>query len=84
MEHFDDVVDWVEWMVLMGKEDVVEELEDVFVLQDEGEQLFNHKMNHAKLIDKIGGGYIEIGMATLTHEYSIMDYASKKIGRAHV
>ena len=41
MEHFDDVVDWVEWMILMGKKDVVEEMvenmEDVFVLQDEGD-----------------------------------------------
>jgi len=41
MEHFDDVVDWVMWMVLMGKQDVVEELvknmENMFVLQDEGE-----------------------------------------------
>ena len=38
-------------------------------------------MNHAKLVDKIGGGYIEIGMATLTYEYSIMDYASKRMER---
>ena len=41
MEHFNDVVDLVEWMILIGKQDVVEELvknmEDVFVLQDEGE-----------------------------------------------
>ena len=37
MEHFDDVVDWVEWMILIGKQDVVEKMEDVFVLQDEGE-----------------------------------------------
>ena len=39
----------------------------------------NHKMNHAKLVDKIDEGYIEIDMAALTHEYSIMDYASKKM-----
>jgi len=38
-------------------------------------------MNHAKLVDKIGGGYIEIDVATLTHEYSIMDYASNKMER---
>ena len=38
-------------------------------------------MNHAKLVDKIGGGYIEINMAALTHEYSIMDYASTKMER---
>jgi len=41
MEHFDDIVDWVEWMILIGKQDVAEELvknmEDVFMLQDEGE-----------------------------------------------
>lgn len=41
MEHFDDVDDWFEWMTLIGKQDVVEELvenmENVFVLQDEGE-----------------------------------------------
>ena len=41
MEHFDDVVDWVGWMILIGKQDVVEELvenmEGVFLLQDEGE-----------------------------------------------
>ena len=81
MEPFDDVVDWVEWMILIGKQDVVEELEDMFVLQDEGEQTCNHKMNHAKLVDKIGSGYIEIGMAALTYEYSIMDYASKRMER---
>jgi len=38
-------------------------------------------MNHAKLVDKIDGGYIEIGVAILTHEYSIIDYASKKMER---
>ena len=41
MEHFDNVVDWVEWMILIGKKYVVEELvenmEDVLVLQYEGE-----------------------------------------------
>ena len=37
MESLDDVVDCVEWMILMGKQDIVEELEDVFVPQDEGE-----------------------------------------------
>ena len=41
MEHFDDVVDWVEWMILIGKKSVMEELvnnmEDVFVVHDEGE-----------------------------------------------
>ena len=41
MEHCDDVVDWVEWMNLVCKQDVVEELlknmENMFVLQDEGE-----------------------------------------------
>ena len=37
MEHLDDVVDWVEWMILIGKKDAVEVPEDVFVLQDEGE-----------------------------------------------
>ena len=41
MEHFDDVVDWVVWMILICKQDVVEEfvknMDDVFVLQDEGE-----------------------------------------------
>ena len=77
MEHLDDVVDCVEWMILIGKQGVVEELEDVFVLQDEGEYSYYHKMNHANLVDKIGGGYIEIGMAALTCEYSKMDYASK-------
>jgi len=35
-------------------------------------------VNHAKLVDKIGG-YIEIDMAALKHEYSIMDYASKRM-----
>jgi len=38
-------------------------------------------MNHAKLVDKIDGDYIEIGMAALTHEYSIIDYASKTMER---
>jgi len=38
-------------------------------------------MNHAKLVDKICGGYIEMDMAALTHEYSIMDYASKRMER---
>lgn len=38
-------------------------------------------MNHAKLVDKIDGGYIEISMATLAHEYSIIDYASKTMER---
>ena len=38
-------------------------------------------MNHAKLVDKIGGDYIEIDMATLTYEYSIMDYESKRMER---
>ena len=38
MEPFDDVVDWVDWMILIGKQAVVEELEYVFVLQDEEEQ----------------------------------------------
>ena len=41
IENFDDVDDWVEWMILICKQDVVEELvkniENVFVLQDEGE-----------------------------------------------
>ena len=41
MKDFDDVVDWVVWMVLIDKQDVVEEMvknmDDVFVLQDEGE-----------------------------------------------
>ena len=41
MKHFDDVIDWVEWMILIGKQYVVEEImenmEDVFMLQDEGE-----------------------------------------------
>ena len=58
-------------MVLMGKQDIVEELvenmENVLVLQDEGEQSCNHKVNHAKLVEKIVGGYIEIDMAALTH-----------------
>ena len=81
MESLDDVVDCVEWMIFMGKQDIVEELEDVFVLQDEGEESCNHKMNQAKLVDKIDGGYIEIGMAALTYEYSIMDYASKRMER---
>ena len=79
MEHFDDVVDWVEWMILIGKQDVVEDLEYVLVLQDEVEQSCNHKVNHAKLVDKIGGGYIEIGMAALTYEYSITNYESKRM-----
>ena len=64
MEPLDDVVNCVEWMILIGKQGVVEELEDVFVLQDEGEQSYNHKMNHAKLVEKIGSGYIEIGNAS--------------------
>ena len=86
MEHFNDVVDWVEWIILIGKQDVVEEpvenMADVFVLQDEGEQSCNHKMNHAKLVDKIGCCcYIEIGIAALTYEYSKMDYASKRMQR---
>ena len=38
-------------------------------------------MNPSKLVDNIGGGYIEIDMASLTKEYSIMDYASKKMER---
>ena len=38
-------------------------------------------MNHANLVDKIGSGYIEVGMAALTYEYSIMDYASKRMER---
>ena len=37
MEPVDDVVDCAEWMILIGKQGVVELLEDVFVLQDEGE-----------------------------------------------
>ena len=87
MELFDDVVDWVEWMILIGKQDFVEELvknmENVFVLQDVGEYSCNHKMNHAKFIDKTGGGYIEIDMAALTHWYSIMDYASKTLQKKY-
>ena len=79
MEPLDDVVDYVEWMILMGKKDIVEGLEDVFVLQDEGEQSYNHKMNHANLVDKIGSSYIEIGMASLTYEYSITNYAIKRM-----
>ena len=85
MEHFDDVVDWVVWMVLIDKEDVVENLENnidgVFVLQYLGDYPCNHKMNHAKLVGKIGGCYIEIDIAALTQEYSTMDYASKKMER---
>ena len=81
MKPLDDVVDCVEWMILMGKQDIVEGLEDVFVLQNEGEYSYNHKMNHANLVDKIGSGYIEIGMTALTYEYSIMDYASKGMKR---
>jgi len=38
-------------------------------------------MNDGKLVNKIGGGYIEIGIAALTHEYSIMEYAIKKMDR---
>ena len=76
MEHFDDVVDQVVWMVLIDKQDVVEKLEknmdDVFVLQYAGEYPCNHKMNHSKHVDKIGEGYIEINMATLTQEYSMV------------
>ena len=68
-------------MISVGKQGVLEELEDVFVLQNEGEQSCNHKVNHANLVDKIGSGYIEIGMATLTYDYSIMDYASKRMER---
>ena len=72
-------------MVLMGKKDIVEELvenmDNVLVLQDGGEQSCNHKVNHAKLVEKITGGYIEIDLATLTHQYSIMDFASKKVER---
>ena len=41
MEHCDDVVGWVEWINLICKQDVVEELvenmENVLMLQDEGE-----------------------------------------------
>ena len=85
MEDFDDVVDLVVWMIFICKQDVVEELvknmDDVFVLQDVGEYSCNHKTNHAKLVDRIGGGYIEIDMAALKHEYSIMGYASKKMER---
>ena len=70
MEHFDDVVDWFVWMLFMGKQDVVEELvnnmDAMFVLQDVGEYSCNHKMNHAKLVDKIGGYYIDIDIAALT------------------
>ena len=50
----------------MGKKDVVEEpvnnMENVLVLQDEGEWSCHHKMNNAQLVNKIGG-YIEIDMA---------------------
>ena len=78
MKHYDDVVGWVEWINLICKQDVVEELvenmENVLVLQDEGEYSRNHKVNHAKI-----GGCIEIDMAALEHEYSIMDYASKRM-----
>ena len=81
MEPLDDVVDCVEWMILIGKQGVVEELEDVFVLQDEGDLSCNHKVNHSKLANKIGGGYIKIGMAVLTYKYSITNYASKRMGR---
>ena len=38
-------------------------------------------MNHANLVDNIGGSYIDIGIAGLTYEYSIMGYASKKMER---
>ena len=83
MEDFDDVVDWVVWMLLICKKDVVEELEnnmdDMFVQEYVEDYSCNHKMNHAKLVDKIGEGYIVIDMAALTQEYSIMDYASKKM-----
>jgi len=41
VEHFDDVVNWVEWMILIGKQVVVKELvknmENMFVLYDKGE-----------------------------------------------
>ena len=81
MELLDDVFNCVQWMVLIGKQGVVKELEYVFLLQDEGEQSCNHKVNHSKLANKIGGGYIEIGMAALTYEYSITNYASKRMER---
>ena len=71
MEDFDDVVDWVVWLILIDKqyviENMVKNMDDVFVIQDVGEYPCNHKMNHAKLVDKICGGYIEIDMAALTH-----------------
>jgi len=39
MEHFDDVADWGEWMIFIGNQNVMEELvdnmEDVFLLQYE-------------------------------------------------
>ena len=85
MEDFDDVADRVVWMILIGKKDVVEELkknmDDMFVLQYVEYYSCNHKMNHAKLVDKIGDDYIQIDMVALTKEYSIMDYASKKMER---
>lgn len=41
MEDFDDVVDWDVWMILICKQGVLEKMEknmdDIFVLQDEGE-----------------------------------------------
>ena len=78
------MVDWVEWMNLVCKWNVVEELaknmENMFVLQDEEEQSCHHKMNYAQLVNKIGG-YIKIDMAALTHQYCIMDYASKRMKR---
>ena len=85
MEDFDDVVDWDVWMILICKKGVLEKMEknmdDIFVLQNEGEQSCNHMKNHAKLVEKIDGGYIEIVMAAIIHEYSIIDYASKTVER---
>jgi len=38
-------------------------------------------MIHAKIVENIGGVFVEIGMTSLTQEYSIVDYASKKMER---